>query len=562
MPVLSSLSQPPFSLPPSDISWVKKTLDGMSTDAKVRQLFVHITMGDDLATIDRLTATNPGGIHRFMGNDLEAAWKGTRRAVENGEIPMLITGDLEGGGHLSKVVTAVTNQLGLAAANDLALSERSVGVIAAEAVAMGYNWSFTPVVDVNRETGSAIVGTRSYGSDVDKIIAQALVNIKVMQAHGIAATAKHWPGEGFDMRDQHLVTTINPLPFEEWDKVFGRIYRKMFAANVMSVMSAHIALPSWAAKCGVAEGLERYRPASVSKFLTQDLLRGHMGFNGLVVSDATLMAGLGSWTDRETAVPQVIEAGCDMFLFCDDVERDIRFMFNGLRDGRLSEQRLEDSVTRILGLKAALGLHRKSIDERVPQFEMARRVIKSTAHQAAAIAAIDHSITLVKDTTQLLPITPQKHKRITLINRGAANFMPGAPREPMTEIVNELNARGFVTRNHDPKDPPTRDNTDLLIYVLAVESSLVLSRIFIDWGAEHPGFPSAMQRYWHDVPTIMLSFGHPYFLYDAPRVPTYINAYSTIEAAQVAVVQRLVGEAPFTGVSPVDAFSGAPDSGY
>ena len=562
MSVLVSLTKPPFSLTAADVAWVEKTVGGMSTEDKVRQLFVHITMGDDPASIDRLAATKPGGIHRFMGADLEAAWKGTRRAVEASEIPLLITGDLEGGGHLSPAFTQVTNQLGLAAANDLEISAKSVGVLAAEGAAMGYNWSFTPVVDVNKETASAIVGTRSYGSDVEKIIAQALVSIKTMQSHGIAATAKHWPGEGFDARDQHLVTTINPLPFDEWEKIFGRIYRTMFDANVMSVMSGHIALPSWAAKCGVADGLERYRPASVSKFLNIDLLRGHLGFNGVVVSDATPMAGFGSWAGRETMVPETIENGCDVFLFAENERRDIQFMQDGLRNGVLSEQRLEDAVTRILGLKAALGLHRKSIDERVPPLDLAKGLANSTAHQAIAKKAVEQSITLVKDTRHTLPINPAKHKRITLVNRGSPSFIPGVPRKPITAIVKELEKRGLTIRDYDPKDPPTKENTDLLIYVLAVESSLTLSRIYIDWAAEHPQFPETMTRYWHDVPTVMISFGHPYFLFDAPRVPTYINAYSTVESAQEAVVQRLFGEAPFTGVSPVDAFAGAPDAKY
>ena len=562
MSVLDSLAKPPFSLSSSGVAWVQTTLNSMSSEDKVRQLFVHMAMGDDLAPIDQLAATRPGGIHRFMGSNPEAAWKATRRAIENSEVPLLITGDLEGGGHGSIAMTRMTNQLGLAAVNDLELSAKAVGVLASEGAAFGYNWSFTPVVDVNKETASAVVGTRSYGSDIDKIIAQALVNIRAMQDCGIAATAKHWPGEGFDARDQHLVTTINPLSFDAWEKIFGRIYRAMIDANVMTVMSGHIALPSWAAKCGVADGLERYRPASVSKFLNFDLLRTHLGFNGLVVSDATPMGGFGAWAAREAMVPETIESGCDIFLFCENEARDIQFMLDGLRNGRLSEQRLEDAVTRILGLKAALGLHRKSLDERMPPLDFAKGLSNSIGHQEIAGKAAARSITLVKDTKQAIPINPAKHRRIVLINRGSPSFIPGVPRKPMTVIVKELEKRGFVIRDYDPTDPPTKENTDLLIYVLAVESSLVLSRIYIDWAAEHAKFPEAMTRYWHEVPTVMISFGHPYFLSDAPRVPTYINAYSTIDSAQKAVVQRLVGEAAFTGVSPVDALAGAPDAKY
>ena len=177
MPVLDSLAKPPFSLPSDDIAWVQKTLNGMSAEDKVRQLFVHMAMGDDLAAIDGLVATRPGGIHRFMGENLETAWKATRRAVESSEIPLFITGDLEGGGHGSIAMTRMTNQLGLAAANDLELSAKAVGVLASEGAAFGYNWSFTPVVDVNRETGSAVVGTRSYGSNVDQGLRNNFLNI-------------------------------------------------------------------------------------------------------------------------------------------------------------------------------------------------------------------------------------------------------------------------------------------------------------------------------------------------------------------------------------------------
>lgn len=111
-------------------------------------------------------------------------------------------------------------------------------------------------------------------------------------------------------------------------------------------MSAHIALPAYAKLKGVAEGLELYRPASVSKILNNDLLRGELGFNGLVVSDATPMAGLTGFSAREIHVPQVIENGCDVFLFATDDEQDYQFMLKGLREKRLSEQRLEDAVTR------------------------------------------------------------------------------------------------------------------------------------------------------------------------------------------------------------------------
>jgi beta-N-acetylhexosaminidase len=561
MSVELSLKAAPFNLNDADIAWVRKTRDGLSTEAKVRQLFVHISIGDDLDQSRRLARMAPGGIHRFMGQSLDEAWAATRLMLEMSEVPLFVTGDIEGGGHGSSAMLQFPNQLGLAAANDLALSARVLSAVCEEAKSLGFNWSFTPVVDVNKETGSAIVGTRSYGSDVEKIIAQARTHIKTLQGHGIAATAKHWPGEGYDARDQHVVTTINPLGVDAWHEVFGHIYKTMIGDGVMTVMSAHIALPAYAAKHGMA-GLERYRPASVSKLLNQNLLRDELGFNGLVVSDATPMGGLAAWDKRSICVPQVIENGCDIFLFSPNEEQDLKFMMDGLRDGRLSEQRLDDAVTRILGLKAALGLHTKTLDQRLPPLADAKMKVKAQNHLDVAQAAADQSITLVKDTQNLLPLNIAKHKRITLVHRGAPGMFPGMPRKPMSTFIDGLKARGFEIKDFDPKDFPTPENTDLLLYVFAVESSLGLSHIYIDWKEEQQSLDGIMARFWNEVPTLMVSFGHPYYLRDAPRVPTYVNAYSTIEASQHAALSCIIGNQPFTGVSPMDAFAGAPDAEF
>ena len=561
MSVELSLKAAPFNLNDADIAWVRKTRDGLSTEAKVRQLFVHISIGDDLDQARRLGDMMPGGIHRFMGQSLDEAWAATRLMLEMSEVPLFITGDIEGGGHGSAAMLQFPNQLGLAAANNLEHSARLLSAVCEEAKALGFNWSFTPVVDVNKELGSAIVGTRSYGSDIEKIIAQARTHVKTLQDHGIAATAKHWPGEGYDARDQHLVTTINPLGVDGWQDVFGRIYRTMIGDGVMTVMSAHIALPAYAAKHGVA-GLECYRPASVSKLLNQNLLRDELGFNGLVVSDATPMGGLTAWNKRSICVPEVIENGCDTFLFSPNIEQDFKFMMDGLRDGRLSEQRLEDAVTRILGLKAAVGLHTKTLDERLPPLLDAKVKVKAQNHLDVAQSVADQSITLVKDTQNLLPLNPAKHKRISLVHRGAPGMFPGMPRKPMSTFIDGLKERGFEIKDFDPKNFPTPENTDLLLYIFAVESSLGLSHIYIDWKEEQQSLDGIMARFWNEVPTLMVSFGHPYYLRDAPRVPTYVNAYSTIEASQRAALSCIIGNQPFVGESPVDAFASAPDAHY
>jgi beta-N-acetylhexosaminidase len=559
MTVENSLTKFPFHLSVEDLAWVRLTRDGMSTVQKIRQLFVHISIGFNE---DELIASQPAGFMPVENRELEKSWNTNRRFLEGCEIPPFLAQDLEGGANHRSAMTDMPNQLAFAAVRDMGASERALHVMAGEAAALGYNWSFTPCVDINHAFRSAIVGTRSYGSDVNTIARHSKLHMDVLREHGIACAAKHWPGEGYDDRDQHLVTTINPLDHQEWNATFGRLYAELIKGGLLSVMSAHIALPSYAAQHGVAEGLAKYKPASLSRLLNHKLLREELGFNGLVVSDATPMAGLTSQMARAEQVPAVIENGCDVFLFCTDVQADIAHMENGLRNGALSEQRLEDAVTRILGMKAALGLHRKSIAERLKPIDEIRALVAKPSHKAAARAVADQSVTLVKDTTSLLPLTLAAHKRITWIGKPAPGFLPHMPDMPLQALRDGLVARGFVVTNFNPEQPPTPANTDLVLYALPVESSLGKSRIFLDWMKEQPGLMNLMDRYWHDVPTVMISFGHPYYLYDAPRVPCYINAFSSTSDSQLAVLERLTGNASFDGVSPVDAFAGAPDARY
>jgi beta-N-acetylhexosaminidase len=561
MSVENDLRKFPFHLTEADMAWVRKTRDGMSTAQKIRQLFVQVFFGDDIGNAARLAGYHFGGVHRFMGPDLARSWAATRAYMEQSEIPPFITGDFEGGGNHSTCMTHFTNQLGLAAASDPALSEQMVAAMARETSALGFNWTFTPCVDINTNTGSAIVGTRSYGSDQTTILQQALIHMQVMQKAGIASAAKHWPGEGMDWRDQHLVTTHNPLSPPDWHKSFGQIYKTLIDGGLLSVMSAHIALPEYVKGKG-AEGLELYRSASLSKYLNFDLLRGELGFNGLIVSDATPMAGLGSFAGRASVVPQVIENGCDVFLFCENEDADILHMENGLRSGALSEQRLEDAVTRILGMKAALGLHRKSLDARILPFDHVKALVQSPEHLEISRKVADQSVTLVKDTAQLLPLNPTRHRRMCWISAGAPGFLPGLPTRQMDILRSTLEARGFTVTDFNPVAPPSPENTDVVLYVLAEESSLGKSRIVLPWKDLQPGIQNIMSRYWHDVPTIMVSFGHTYYLQEAPRVPVYINAYSTVPDAQLAVAERLTGNRGFSGVSPIDAFAGAPDARY
>lgn len=549
---LDHFTKAPFNLDAAALGWVRASFDKLSPDEKLAQLFNLRSAGSDPAELERLRRFRPGGVTRQMGPDVAA-----ERAIIAGfnaeaPVPLLVSADLEGSRMSLPFGTEMPNPLALAAVDDVAATTEISRIMAAEARAAGINWTFTPVLDVNAAFRSAIVATRGFGSDPATIERHALAQLAQFQKAGVAATVKHWPGEGYDDRDQHLVTTINPLSMLDWEETFGRLYRAAIDAGVLSVMSAHIALPAFVRSIDPAAGLEAFRPASVSRLLNQVLLRERLGFNGLIVSDATPMAGLGSWSSRDRFIPEILAGGCDVILFSSDPEQDVAYLRAALADGRLGWERIDDAVLRQLALKAAVGLHRG----RQPD----QAALGAATDRAMAESVMRRAPTLVKDTQGLLPLDAARHRRVLVITPGIV--LPFQPQPVPFRVPQLLAERGFEVTLYEASTEVSAESFDLILYLFGDETLLTRSHIFIDWLRLAGQFGKAMQRYWHDIPTLMISFGYPYLLYDAPRIPTYINAYCTTETMQQAVVEALLGNIAWNRNSPVDPFCGLEDAHY
>ncbi len=542
----------PFNLDADAIAWVRSAMARLSTDDKIRQLFTLNSMGLDPETLAAQQRFRPGGITRRHSADMVAERALLEAFDAAAPVPVIVSGDLEGSRMSLPFGTELPNPLALAALDDLEVTREVARIQALEARAAGINWTFTPVLDINAAVRSSIVATRGFGNDVAAIERHAVATLKAFQAEGIAASVKHWPGEGFDDRDQHLVTTVNPLSMDQWEARFGRLYRAAIAAGAMTVMSAHIALPAFVRQQQPDAGVERFRPASLSRLLNEELLRKHLGFNGLIVSDATPMAGLGAWGPRSQTLPEVIANGCDVILFVTDPEADCGYIRDAVEDGRITAERLDEAVLRQLALKAAVGLHRPR------PFDAG--ALARPEHKAFAEAAAKRMPTLVKDTQSLLPLDPEMHRRILVITPGIID--PWGPQPIPFAVPSLLEAHGFEVKLHTPGMVTGLDRFDLVLYLFGEETLMTRGRIFLDWHAIGGGPVGAMQRVWNDIPTLMISFGYPYMLYDAPRMPTYINAYMTTETMQRAVVELLLGNGEWNRNSPVDPFAGDEQAQY
>ncbi|MBY3042811.1 glycoside hydrolase family 3 protein [Rhizobium leguminosarum] len=559
MTIYDELRKAPFNLDDAAISWIRDVYASLDLDDKIGQLFTLIMIGTDEEDFKRIASLRPGGVTRFFTADLELERRVISDLVAKSKVPPIISADLEGSRHSFAFGTPVLGQLGLAAVDDVQATEKSSEILAREGRAMGVRWSFTPVIDINTAFRSPIVGTRSYGSDVNKIERHAVAHVHGLQRNGVAATAKHWPGEGYDDRDQHLVTTTNPLSMDEWKETFGRLYRTLITEGVLAIMSGHISLPAYIRSKMPDAGLEAFRPASVSRLLNVDLLRDELGFNGIIVSDATPMGGLSAWGHHLDTLPDIIANGCDMILFSDEPEEDMAAVKAAVEDGKITPERLEEAVLRVLALKAHLKLFQPS--DVLPDAAEVRQLLAHPDSVAASREYIGRSPTLVKDVNGIFPLDPAKTKRVLLVDGGIIHpLMP----QPLEFLLPELlRKEGFEVTIDRPDIVPTPDDFDLVLYALGDESLLVRGRIFVDWHKMGGGgLFKAMYRPWTNIPSVMISFGHPYHLYDAPRVPAYINAYSTMDSVQEAVVDCMLGRKPFLGINPVDPFCGLEDARY
>lgn len=560
------LSGNPFFLDDEAIQWVEHTRAAMTTEEKVGQLFCVLYKTGSPEEVEHVSRIlKPGGA-MYRPIPLERAVALTNALNSRSTIPLLLAANLEKGGNgIVQEGTLLGSPMEIAATDDASMATLLGEVCAREAQAVGANWSFAPIVDIDSNFRNPITNTRTYGSDPERVRRMGLNYMLAVQRSGMAACVKHFPGDGQDERDQHLVSSINSMSVEQWDATYGQIYSACIAQGALSIMVGHILQPAYTRLINPAIRDRDILPASLCPELLQGLLRERLGFNGLIVTDATTMAGFTLAMSRRHAVPAAIQAGCDMFLFCRNLEEDYRFMLDGVTQGIITPERLDAAVTRILGMKAALGLHKG-----VPNVDAqaAAKVVGCPPHRAWARKCADQAITLVKEEPGVLPLTTAKYKRILCyaLESGGGVSQYSVKEGACQYIFAKLAERGFQVEMFSPPQgsegftPPmsaVTEEFDLILYVanLATKSNQTVVRI--EWA--QPMGANCM-HYLHDVPTVFVSLENPYHLLDAPRVRTYINTYSSNTMALDSLVDKLTGLDTFRGISPVDAFCGKWDT--
>ena len=523
--------------------WVNDTLNTMTLPQMVGQLLCasnpKFKTSDWLDLLEKV----PLGALTVRGSSTVEARHRLQALQSRAAIPLLVAGDLEHGAVALQDATEFPWMMAAGAADDVGLMTQMGLATAAEARYAGLHLAFAPVVDLNYNFNNPITNIRAISDQPERVIRLATAFIQGLQGNGtMAATAKHFPGDGIDDRDQHLSTTINNLPLDQWQDTYGRVWRAVIKAGVMCIMVGHISLPAYQ---GFADNPGDALPATLSPKLVNDLLREELGFDGLLISDASGMVGLTSRISKEQQAVECIKSGLDLYLFPDTLN-DYERLLKAVKTGQLSESRLREATRRVLEMKTRLNLHHDPFGPQPFPADMEN-------FQQAAQSMADQSITILRaDSRPPIKLPPGSHVLTVTIGQPSP-FNKMMPPPNLLTFDHELTNRGFqVEHLQNPED-------DILAEKAAQHDAVFVNLValpYMTMGTIRNLVGHLGHWYWrslfadHDH-VCFTSFGNPYLLHEMPHLPNLLTAYGDSPVSQRSAVKVWLGEIEAKGTCPV-----------
>ncbi len=583
------LKAKPYYLADEDIKWVEDTIAGMSDEEKVGQLFFQLTSSHDEEHLKTLMEKYHLGGCRYNPAPGVAIQEQNRKLQKYAKVPVFIACNTEmGGDGACADGTVIGSGIKIGATGNKEYAYQLGKMANEEAAAIGCNMAFAPVCDIAYNWQNTEIIGRAFGNDPQRVADMSVEYLR--GAHtidGFACAAKHFPGNGLDFRDAHISNNVNDMDVEQWDSSYGHVYKRLIDNDLDAIMGGHILMPKYAKAINPDLQDDDMMPATLSPEIMTTLLRDKLGFNGMVVTDASHMVGMTNRMKRCEMLPLSINAGCDMFLFFNDPDEDFATMLNAYKNGIISEERMVEALTRILGLKAHLGLHKKAKEELVPQPDVLAEILGKEEYKEMQKAISKDAITLVKyKDKDVLPITPERYKRIMIVHvKGAGGAMDelmkamgyggGNPAEMLKE---KLCAKGFEAFIYESpidkmkKQIAAGQKPDINLYFagknaiadFTKDMDLVITLCNVQNGRPSFGMSKGggeIPWYVFELPVVVVGCGAPTMLADVPMARTYINTYDNKESSMDALVEKLLaGEDSFTAKDPIDSFCGLFDA--
>ncbi len=563
------LKAKPYYLSDDDVKWVEDTIAGMTDEEKVGQLFVNMVLDFSPESIREVAEKYHPGALRYHNKSAQELYEMVSTFQKYSKIPLLVASNCEAGGNGGVGGgTAVSCGASTAASRDPEVAYKTAKVSGTEAMAIGSNWNFAPIVDLLQNWRNTIVQTRSFCADPDRTIDYAKAFIRGTQECEMATTIKHFPGDGTEECDQHLMMGINDLDADTWMNTFGRVYQELIDYGVKTIMAGHIAQPAWQRRLADHPLKDsEILPATLCPELITGLLKGKLGFNGLVVTDASHMIGMFGAMPRSQQVPAAIAAGCDMFLFFNDMDEDFGYMMDGYKNGVITEERMQDALRRILGVKASIGLHKKQAAGTLLPPKENLSVVGCEEHRKIAKECADQFITLVKDTQKMLPLDPVHKKRLRVyFLEGDGKVIAGklirddSGAKIKAQIIQKLQARGFIVEDGDAvaakgsMEDFTKNTDGVLVFIDQVGFAQY-NTMRVKWT-----MPGQQPWYVSQVPTAFISLYLPNYLIDLTMSHTYVNCYMDSPEVIDVMIEKLCGDSEFKGVPEENVWCGRWDT--
>jgi len=527
---------------------VEALLASLTVEEKVGQLlllgFGGTVMDETVARF--LDEKKPGGVALFARN-IKSVPQVVRlirdvRAHDPKGIPMFVSVDQEGGQvvRLKKDVVVLPSAMALGAADDEKLAEQ-VGVsLGKDMHVMGFNMNLAPVLDVNSNPKNPVIGIRSFGEDPNKVGQIGSAYIRGLQREGVVAVAKHFPGHGDTEDDSHQLMPVLSHDERRLKSVELVPFERAFASDLDALMTAHISLPR------IAE--EPDMPSTVSKNVLTGIAREALGYKGVIMTDGLEMNGIVDRYGSGEAAVRAVQAGADMVMvlwYPEKKDEVHKALLTALTDGRISMARLDESVRRILSLKARRGLFAPLVDEKT-----ALKKLKSGAHRKIVDEVAKRAITLVKNDGAVLPLRSSIEG-----DKGARPLkLVVASSEPVFLSTLKSRIKGTQTVTLSPVPTKLKLEKDAARTASLAKGADVIVIGVMD--GLHNELVRSVQKARPEVPVVVVSFGSPYLLSSFPDVEGYVCAFGFYRESEVAAARALLGDEPPTGTLPVSLTEG------
>jgi beta-N-acetylhexosaminidase len=582
----------PIHLDKSGRKWADKTLRKMSPEDKVGQLFaiwVRVQFLNDADPIfvqlrDNIRKYHIGSVVMsvpvdgpvLLKNQPDVAAELLNRLQRSSELPLIVSADFERGVSMRLNGTTVfPHAMAFGAAGKTENAEAFGRITALEARAIGVHWNFFPDADVNSNPANPIINTRSFGEDPHQVGDFVAAYIRGAHEGGMLVTAKHFPGHGDTATDSHLGLAQVTGDRARLDAVELPPFRRAIEAGVDAVMVAHVTVPALDA--------EPNRVATTSKPVVSGLLKEEMGFKGIVVTDALDMAGLTRLyaNDIGRAAVESFQAGNDMLIIPPDLDASYSAVLQAVRSGEIDGQRLDQSVRKILELKASLGLNKARLADLA---QLSSQVAKPE-NLAAGQRMADEAITLVRDNSKVIPLQSLE----TSFGTSLGTRQPALPYQSLTEVSNRLvvvifsddlrtDSGRMLERQILARVPDARviyvdarsaagmkpavaeaveaaEHVIAALYVVPVAGKAMraagggLTNTVAMEDATGSLLAAIIER--AADRTVVLAMGNPYVVQDFPAIQNYLCAFSNASVSETAAVKAIFGEIPISGHLPV-----------